>query len=263
MTLFVSTPTYRTPPKLLRRSVASVLASDVEDVRVIVVNDGGPELRELPKDSRLLVFKLPVNRGRYFADAVVTTALENRPDDYYVPLDSDDWVEPEHYRRLLECDETGFVMSPYFRHRHNGSPFLQEPSRARLRNPDGNFVHLGHWCSGMYRISRVTSAGGMHPGFRVGFDTLFTLMLAMTGPVTICESPGYHWQRRKSDSLTTARETRFGSSHRAEAKKKLVALHAQAWSERARDSGAVIRRDVDQKLAGEVREHSQRLRELL
>jgi len=264
VTLWVSMPTFKTPRNLLGRAARSVLASEGVDVRLIVVNDGGPEeyLRELPRDPRMTKFSLRENRGRYFSDAVVTQALSDRPGDVWTVLDSDDYVEPKHYATLLRELKNGAALSVYHRH-YPTKKSLQQPSRARLAKPDENFVHLGHWCSGAYQLERVARAGGIHPGFRVGFDTLFVLMLSLTGPVDVCDTPGYHWQRRRTDSLTTARETRFGSPHRQEAKKRLVELYRRAWELRDDDPGRAIREDVDAKLAEEVTQYAERLRRIL
>ena len=59
----------------------SVLRSLPVDSRLIVVNDGGVE-PSLDHDPRLDVLNLTVNRGRYFADAVVLATLEDDEETY-------------------------------------------------------------------------------------------------------------------------------------------------------------------------------------
>ena len=257
----VSIPTWRTPPKLLERSVRSALASDAEPL-VVLVEDG----RDLhadydpPTHDRLIRHRLAENRGRYFADAVVVGALA--PEQWWAPLDSDDWVEPGHWREvLMTAASTGAAVSSYERaDERNRRRYVQNPSRARLAGqPTEAFHHLAHWCSGVYRADRVERAGGIHPGFRVGFDTLFVLMLYLTGPIETTAEGGYHWERRNGGSLTTSRETRFGSPHRIAAKERLVALYRQAWAERDGDPGAVVRRDVEPALRDDVARESEAL----
>lgn len=259
--LTVSIPTHNTPYKLLRRSVQSALASKGVDLRVVVVRDGGAELRDLPDDPRLTVLNLPQNRGRYFADAVVTTALD---DGYWCPLDSDDWIEPDHYAKMLElAEKNGAVVSRYWRHHPKRKEFIQEPAKAGLTADRPGFVHLFHWCSGVYSVDRVRLAGGVHPGYRVGYDTLFAMMVALTGPVDVSDSIGFHWCRRVGYSLTTAPDTRFGSPHRAQAKAQLRVLWDKAYKEKGKDPGAVIRADVPPELMKQVQKQADRLKEML
>ncbi len=259
--LVVSIPTWRTPPRLLARSVASALASDAEPLVVLVEDGEDTDPRfEPPTHDRLIRHRLAENRGRYFADAVVVGALA--PEQWWTPLDADDWVEPWHHSALLAAaDPVGAAVSGYDRaDARNGRRYQQNPSRARLQGqPAEGFTHLAHWCSGVYRADRVARAGGIHPGFRVGFDTLFVLMLHLTGPVAVVEKGGYHWERRRSGSLTTAPETRFGSPHRIQAKERLVALYRHAWANRSVDPGRAIRGDVDPFVADDVARESDAL----
>ena len=264
MTVVVSMPTYQTPQKLLRRAVESVLAQTHDDLLLVLVEDGEPAPHVPIDDDRLVRIRLPHNRGRYFSDAVVTEAIADRPDLVWIVHDADDWSEPQRLERLLPALEDGAAVAPYWRHQHNRD-FVQEPSRGRLLLPKQGFVHLAHWCSGAYTSERVQRAGGIHPGFRVGFDTLFVRLLAMTGPVGIGRHPDYHWCRRSSGSLTTSEATRFGSSARATAKKRLSALDDAAWLARSHgeDVAAVVRADVEPDLAREVDRQARRLRRAL
>lgn len=249
--VLVSMPTYKTPDDLLRRAVQSVLRQTHTDLRLVVVADG-VKIRELPRDDRLIVHRLPENRGRYFCDAVVTALAAD--DEVVVIHDADDWSDPDRIERLLPVLEDGAAIARYHRHMPRGGHHIQEPSKTRFGNPDGNFVHIGHWCSGAYTGERIRRAGGIHPGFRVGYDTLFVRMLAYTGPVGISRRPSYHWERRKGGSLTTSPETKFGSPHRLAARKELVRLNTLAWEARQRgeDPGQVIRDDIPDDLAEQV-----------
>lgn len=259
--LTVSIPTWRTPPDLLERSVRSVLDSQDADLRIVLVVDGDQEMPRLPRDDRMVIHELATNRGRYFADAVVVEALGASPDQSWAPLDADDWVDPRHYRRMTEAlsGSDGVVLSPYWRRESGRRPKLIEPSRRTTMTHDGTFRHLIHWCSGIYRADRVHLAGGVHPGYRVGYDTLFVLLLRMTGPLEILRRPGYHWERRHEGSLTTSPETRFGSPHRVEAKRGLVDLHDRAWAAGPRRAGEVVRADIDADTREAVLEESARL----
>ena len=260
----VSIPTYATPPDLLDRAVRSALGQTGVDLRVVVVNDGGPKL-DLPTDDRLTVYDLPVNRGRYFADAVVTRAIADRPDDWWAVLDADDWWEPGHLARLLPHAIDGAVVSTYIRHEVGRGAMRTEPSPriAKRPGPRDGFAHLAHWCSGAWTVDRVMRAGGIHPGFRVGYDTQFVLMTWLTGEVGICRVPGYHWCRRSEGSLTTAKETRFGSPHRSRAKAQLVELYRDAHRWRDHDPGSRLRGSIAYEDRKEVERHALQLRRRL
>lgn len=252
--LTVSMPTWNTPPELLHRAAASVLASDTE-LRLVVVDDQSPQPLKLPRDSRLIVHQLARNSGRYFADAVVISALD---DGWWAVLDADDRVDPDHYGRILAAaNNHGVAFSPYWRHQTGKPDLLQQPVTRKLKNLPRGFAHLAHWCSGIYRMDRVQRAGGIHPGFRVGFDTLFVLMVSRGGAVEVIDTPGYHWCRRDGDSLTTASDTRFGSPHRAKAKEQLRRIWARSWYVGPKDA---IDETISKQLREQVEEEASRLR---
>lgn len=257
----ISIPTFRTPPDLLDRAVRSALAQTGVQVRVVVVNDGGGPLDKLPDDDRLIVYDLPNNRGRYFADAVVTRAIADRPDDWWAVLDADDWIAPGHLAQIVPAAIDGAVVSTYVRHQI-GRPALTTHPSPRITKPPYRhaFTHLAHWCSGAWTVERVHRAGGIHPGFRVGFDTLYVLMVRLTGDVGVSRVPGYNWCRRDEGSLTTAQETRFGSAHRSRAKAQLVEIYRDAYRSRDTGPGDRLRAQIPYELRKEVERHALKLR---
>lgn len=252
--LTVSMPTWNTPEALLQRAVKSVLASEGVDLRLVVVRDGGERLPKLPSDSRLIVHERKHNDGRYYADSVVTEALGLSRKQLWTILDADDYVSPGHYQRLMRAQTThdGVTVSPYFRREPGRASRIISPQKRRLNSPDSVFRHVLHWAAGVYSLDRVHRAGGLHAGFRVGFDTLFVLMVRLTGPVGMIDTPGYNWERRPSGSLTTSSDTKFGSPHRVEAKRRLVALYERAYAAGPGNAGQVIRDDVPPNLRERV-----------
>jgi len=259
----VSIPTYRTDPKLLSRSVRSAL-DQAEDLRVIVVNDGGPPPRSIPRDDRVILFELEENMGRYFCDAIVTEAIADKPEEIWACLDSDDFWTPDHMDQILPFMKEGAVLSPYLRRREQkGRVTTQQPS-TRLKGPiPDQYVHLGHWCSGAWTSDRVQKAGGIHPGFKVGFDTLFVAMINLTGPIGVAPSGGYSWCQALEGSLTTAPGTRFGSPLRIEQKRKQAALYHKAYDRIGEDPGEIIREDQSPLLRALVRAYARDLRRLM
>jgi hypothetical protein len=250
--LTVSMPTYQTPQPLLDCAVASVVTQDVP-LRLVVVNDGGP-----PVDidhPRVTVLNLPVNRGRYFADAVVLAACDT---EWFTVHDADDWSDPGRYARLMDVGRKfGAAVAPHVAHKASGVT-VSHP--APLDRPPKTFTHLAHWCSGVYTTERMKAAGGVHPGFRVGFDTLHTLMMTLTGPVAVDPVPSYHYCRRPG-SLSKAPTSNRRSPQRRQAALRLSDLYRRALV--SSEPGATIRTDIPQDLAYAVSFEAERLRGML
>lgn len=246
--LTVSMPTYQTPPALLTRAVDGVLTQTV-DLRLVVVNDGGTS-PELPADPRLTVLDLPANRGRYFADAVVAAATDV---GWFAVHDADDVADPDHYEQLIGAALDGAALGPWWVY-PSGTVVEPRPQLA------GSFRHVGHWAAGVWSVDRMRRVGGIHPGFRVGWDTVHMLLMLDTGPVGIASRPTYHWHRRPG-SLSMAAETGKRSALRRQATRRLSSLYRQA--RRADDPAAVVRRAIPETLTVEVDAEAARLRTLL
>ena len=266
MSVLVTMPTYQTPAHLLERAVKSVLDQTYRDLKLVVMVDGHRILQSrLPKDDRLVVHRVawaieddkPRPHGRYYLDAVSTSLA--RDDEVVVIHDADDWSEPDRLEKLLPLMQDGAAIARYWRHQKRRA-HVQEPARHRFTTPTEHFTHIGHWCSGAYTGERIRRAGGIHPGFRVGYDTLFVRMIALTGKVGISPHAAYHWERRDGGSLTTSPATGFRSPHREAAKKQLIRLNIEAWHRRHDDPGAVIREDVPADLAEQVAAEAELLR---
>jgi glycosyltransferase involved in cell wall biosynthesis len=88
--LSIIIPTYNRP-HLLPRAVQSVLAQTVEDLEVVVVDDGSPEPVKLPEHPRLRVVRLPENRGTAAARNAGAASARGRWITY---LDDDDQLLP-------------------------------------------------------------------------------------------------------------------------------------------------------------------------
>jgi len=212
--LTVTMPTFNSPPAKLERAVVSVLRSLPVDSRLIVVNDGGVE-PSLDHDPRLDVLNLTVNRGRYFADAVVLATLDD--DELWSPHDDDDWSDDGRFPPLIgKASQVGAVVAPMWRHELTQRPRVQATDLSKADSP--TVRHVAHWCTGVYRVGRVRDAGGLLLNVRTSYDHCLLLSLIKTGPVVASREPTYHWERRRG-SLTTAKETSVGSAYRAQERK--------------------------------------------
>lgn len=249
--LTVSVPTFNTPPELLERALRSILASPQVD-RVVVVNDGG-RTPETPADSRIVVYSLSANRGRYFCDAIVTRAVNG----WWSPHDADDWSHPRRWDGYRDHPAT---LAGHVRHRRNRrTTHLPDPA------PLGpTFTHAGHWCAGVYHTERIARAGGVLPQFAVGFDTLFLLMVRLTGQLHASTQVAYHYMLRHG-SLTSSPHTGRRSQLRAVQAGVLRELYDAAWeSQRNGDDPAEpLRASIPPNLDAEVDVHTDRLVALL
>jgi glycosyltransferase involved in cell wall biosynthesis len=86
-------PTYRRPEALLV-AVRSALAQTFQDQLVVVVDDGGGILPELPDDPRLITFSMARNSGD--CGVVRNVAMRLTRSRYVAFLDDDNVWEPDH-----------------------------------------------------------------------------------------------------------------------------------------------------------------------
>lgn len=219
-------------PQLLRRAVDSILQQTYTHLRVIVVNDGdAPPWRWLAdiNDPRLTCFGLPVNRGRYFADAVVLNATD---DPFFLIQDADDWSEPrrlEKLLRLLRAEHAVGAVSNQYHHTlaahlavrvHNIVSDLHQPL-------DSSFRHRAYHI-GLFRTDALRAIGGYYHGFPVGSDTLLVNFLLMVGRIAGVSEPLYH-RLARPDSLTHAPATGMSSRLRREVTDHLRQMYAVAF----------------------------------
>lgn len=256
-TVTVSMPYWRTPGTV-RRAVDAVLAQTHGDLILYVVNDGDtvtppwPALADIT-DERLHRVDLPTNRGRYFCDASVIAAAVS---PWLAIHDADDWAEPDWLASLLAaCTAPPVVAAVSPQCVHTPLAAAVEP----VRMPDTLPVrmrHLAHHAA-VYRTTTAQTIGG-HPGYRIGFDSLWTNVMRMLGEVAVVDRPLYHRQVRPG-SLTTDPRTRPGSAERWTARRNLNRLYARAVT--AADPAKVIREDVPTDLADLVKQTAQGIRE--
>jgi glycosyltransferase involved in cell wall biosynthesis len=88
--LSIIVPTYNRP-QLLQRAVKSALEQTVEDLEVVVVDDGSAEPVNLSEQPRLKMIRLPVNRGVAAARNVAARAARGQ---WLAHLDDDDELLP-------------------------------------------------------------------------------------------------------------------------------------------------------------------------
>jgi glycosyltransferase involved in cell wall biosynthesis len=242
MTVMVSVPYFGTPD-LVEKAVRSVLAQTHQDLVCVVVGDGEePPLAGI-SDSRLTVYNYPTNRGAYFAQMV---ALGANPHEWYAPVASDDWLDPDHIERLASHGTDMATGAVWY---HSGN----KPVRILRKLYE----------VGMYRTARMLEVGGYNPNERMGQDSMTLKAMRIVAPLDATTIPTYHRYNRPG-SLCTSPDTKKGSPAREAMRRRnrdIVAVCEQlADADRIREYRWSI---VPQGIKDELGEHNERLRALL
>lgn len=260
MSLTVSLPTYRNPDTL-RRAVDSVLGQTYTDLTLVVVNDAGDATEAFEPlsditDPRLVRFSLEANHGRYFADCVVAYACDT---EWFTVHDSDDWSEPQRLQEMMHLAVRQHAdVVPGAETIHGATTRIRRPL---LRFPNRPLPHMWH-LSALYRTRVFQSV--IHPGFRVGYDSLMSAMLASTNlRIVPSNFPRYHRVGRNG-SLTRDPLTGIGSEFRKQEIEGLMHLWKQVpRNPTLQDLSDVVGRNIYTSTAEAVEKEADRLREVL
>lgn len=253
----VSIP-FHGPPHLLRRAVESILRQTYTNLRIVVINDGDdPPWRHLAHlaDPRLICFDLPINRGRYFADAVVLNATV---DPYFLVQDADDWSDPRRVEKLLRQLRAEHAVGVISAQQHH-TPDARAKVGVRhavgdLRQPlDAAFKHRADH-HGLFRVDALQAMGGYYHGFPIGSDTLIMNFLLMIGSLARVDEPLYH-RLIRPDSLTNSPATGMRALLRREVTEQLRQMYAVAFRAYTQYLAGEIEPDI---LCERLREISQR-----
>lgn len=125
----VVVPVYKVE-KYMHRCVTSLQNQTLEDIEIILVDDGSPDrCPEIcdalaAQDSRIKV----VHKKNGGLSSARNAGLWIASGEYVGFVDSDDSVDPEMYRKMLDIMESqnvDFVMSDYLRFPSEGEPYLK------------------------------------------------------------------------------------------------------------------------------------------
>jgi glycosyltransferase involved in cell wall biosynthesis len=113
-------PTFRRPD-LLREAVSSVLAQTYKDFVVIIVDDGGGQVRDLPDDDRIHVVRL--TRNTKVLGVVNNIGIRLTNSRYIALLNDDNTWRAEHLRLAVAALDrgAGIVYTGMRRHRRDDS----------------------------------------------------------------------------------------------------------------------------------------------
>lgn len=252
-------------PRTVRRAVQSILSQRYEDLRLIVVNDGDSPSAWDPlegiDDARIVRFDMAVNRGRYYADAVVLGASNT---GWFAIHDADDWSEPTWLSDLVAtATATGSVaaFAPQVIHRGSRSRVEQVHPQLTTRDRIKALTQLAHH-AGCVRTDSLRAAGGYHPAYRIGYDTMVVNLVRMIGPCSVTDVPTYHRVSRFG-SLTTSRQTGFGSPARAEVRRQLQRMYQTALDTEPMEIAGMVAATIPERLADSLAKDVRRLRAAL
>ena len=156
MKLSVIIPVYKAE-KYLNKCVDSVLAQTCGDLEIILVNDGSPDssadiCREYAARYGCVSFINTVNGGQGRARNL---GLDMCSGDYVGFVDSDDWIDPSMYEKLIgACEESGadIACCRYTRVYENGGTETEPARRTELL-----ISAAGSCCNKVFRRDLIDS----------------------------------------------------------------------------------------------------------
>jgi hypothetical protein len=248
-------------------------------------------------DPRLLRFNLATNRGPYFANAI---ALEATHDSLLLVQDADDVSVPhrlESLLRIMRRDASTFAFSTLGQFHDDRSKGLvldpplysTAPSIPPGPELESRIPHHGLYsvCAltekflyraphhGLVRVAALRRVGGYYGGFRIGWDTLLTNLILMTGSIGWTPEPLYY-RLIRCDSLTHSAETGTESEYALRVSRCLRRLYDDCYGFYTRFRAGEIdhnrllqgirwasQRYVTQEQAVELHKQASRLRQVL
>lgn len=212
----------------LRQSLDSLLAQTRPDIEFVVINDGSPDrsgeiIREYAaRDSR---FRYIEQENRGFAGSR-NRGLDEARGKYIGFVDSDDWIEPDMYDKLLNLAEsTGadIAQGSYFHCYvkegivipHDNSPYvsLLAASGGKLRGAEGILFDDGTIWNRIYRKKMLEENQiRFNPEMIFGEDVFFYWCAVCSAEkIAAIPDPLYHYRRLRPGSQTNSPDRRIFS----------------------------------------------------
>ncbi len=201
-------PVYRVEP-YLEQCLDSILSQTYRDIEILLIDDGSPDRcgeicdRYAEADPRIRVFHTE-NRG---LSAARNLGIDHAKGEYLGFVDSDDWIEPDMYERLLHAAEESradIAVCGRFREYPDQSRILLPEARVLEREAAVRALVLheiknASWDK-LYR--RACFDGVRFPVGRVNEDvsTTYRTFLQAERVVSIAV-PLYHYRMRKGSIM--------------------------------------------------------------
>ena len=236
----VLTPTYNRPA-YLGEAIRSVLAQQFADWEMLVVNDGGQDVREVVegvRDPRVSYLNLPANRGKA---ACLNLGLEWASGQYVAYLDDDDVWYPNHLKVLVEALEAnpdvGVAYSDLyavvFARGEGGRRYPLEKRIWVCRDYNRmlmfHFNHVLH-VSMMHRKELALRAGGYDETIRVMIDWDMTRKLSFyTDFLHVPVTTGEYYQPVQDSDRISDRGRRDEEAYRHNLRRVRADLPPEPW----------------------------------
>lgn len=211
----ISVPVYNAE-KYLRQCLDSLVNQTLQDIEIVIVNDGSTDSSETicreyaEKDSRIVLI-CKENGGSASARLVALQASKGK---FFCACDADDWVEPDMYEKLYEKaieTDADVVMCDYYSEYGNGqsktSIYGKEiPPRIEqiLDDALNGIFPCSVWSKLFNREIFEKYHLSWEKGINMGEDFLMTLKI-LKHPVKIeyFAEPLYHYRRMPGENSYT------------------------------------------------------------
>lgn len=203
--------------RYIERCARSLFSQTMRDgIEFIFVDDCTPDrsieillntLKEYPdRDTQITLLKHSVNKG-----LAVTrkTGVREARGEYIIHCDSDDWVEPDMYRRMYEeakRSDSDIVVCNYINEYENSSETVIQNFNIATRNQLIDLLkwrlHCMVWIR-MFRRSFYVTFGMDTPNVNRGEDFPVSFLAhAMSSKVSYISLPLYHYNRTNPGAIT-------------------------------------------------------------
>ncbi len=212
-------PVYKSE-NTLSRCIESLRNQTVEDLEILLVDDGSPDGSGrlcdewAARDRRIRV----LHKENGGVSSARNAGIQAAKGDYLIFTDSDDYVEPDLAERLLAEMDDGDLAICGFHHHYQGRDVLRVPE-VPGQNGEENFLALygqGFLNMPWNKLYKRELAGEFDESFSLGEDLLFNLdYLRKTDRIALVKAPLCHYMqdetgeslssKKREDRLTLAK----------------------------------------------------------
>ncbi len=211
----VTVPVYNTA-QYLDRCLSSLVAQTLQDIEIVVVNDGSTDGSDkicdswASRDRRIKVIHQR-NGGLWKARQ---TGLENATGEYIIVCDSDDWVDKSTYEKAYtkaKTENTDIVIFGYIAEYPNGDSkecirkFKDLTDIELTRNEIMRSSYYHSWNKLIRRSLFASHNICYEPGINMGEDQLILQKILSIRPLKVCCIPEalYHYRINSGGYTTT------------------------------------------------------------
>ena len=201
----ITVPIYKVQ-KDLPRCLDSLINQTLENIEIILVDDGSPDQcgnicdEYAAKDHRIKV----IHKENGGLASARQAGLELCSGIYYTVCDGDDWVEADIYEKLYNkavAEDADIVLSNYYNDYPDGR---QIASKSYSYTTQEQYIEdlmfhrapVNTWCK-LFKLSTIKEHSiSYQEGINMGEDSLFLFKLLLA-PLKICtvDDAFYHYQR--------------------------------------------------------------------